>query len=151
MTEERMAVTEEHEPMLSPRQHYAAAENLLQAAVDLPRQVAAHDYFGMIQAAQVHATLATVKQGQFNAWKAQGQQAVQVAPVSFAHREHGYIGEPCPHLLTPHRCGTCNQRFPRVVCGKCGTGVWGTHRMVGSRCDLPGCGGLMVDWPGPKP
>jgi hypothetical protein len=39
-------------------EHYREAERLLKAAAELPRPVAAHDFAGVIQTAQVHATLA---------------------------------------------------------------------------------------------
>lgn len=39
-------------------EHYLAAEELLKASVKLPPPVAAHDFAGIVQTAQVHATLA---------------------------------------------------------------------------------------------
>lgn len=59
---------------------------------------------------------------------------------------------PCRHGASVVRCRFCNQDAdPTLVCGACGVPAWAPHRMVGSRCDLTGCAGVMVPWPGPKP
>jgi ribosomal protein L32 len=59
---------------------------------------------------------------------------------------------PCSHYASPSRCERCHLgKRPHTVCGACGIPCWNAARQAGSRCDLPGCAGLMVDWPGPRP
>lgn len=193
-------------PPMSPRQHYAAASNMLTRSIDRitamygGEPVPAHLMQHITDRATAHAILATVPQAQFDAWDAKehsrdvidtacsrcGRLLYRVEPNghieqpppvrewewtdgvatcspadpdgcrhphgSTRFREIGSEGSPCVHGRTPLRCELCHcTEQPRMTCGNCGTPCWSAFRQVDSRCDLTGCDGLMVQWPGPRP
>jgi hypothetical protein len=144
-----MAVTDDEYKIMSPSEHYAAASGLLTRGLDAVTQLHAPDGVPVsaldhvIARAHAHAILASVPQGQYDAWK-----AAERTPEShprLAFREIGYDGPACPHGRTPARCAYCNVGTPMLlVCDRCGTGCWWPHRLHGSRCDLTGCAGRLA-------
>jgi hypothetical protein len=56
-------------------------------------------------------------------------------------------GPACEHGRNAARCDECHAAaLPSTICGACSVPCWTPGRMPGSRCDLPGCGGLMIEW-----
>jgi hypothetical protein len=55
-------------------------------------------------------------------------------------------GEPaCEHGRNVTRCRACHPAAdPQTICPKCLVACWNPMRTPGSRCDLPGCDGLMT-------
>jgi hypothetical protein len=210
----------EREPidMMTPRQHYGAATRMITEGLSKFDKIEQGQHFvteiqraraELVQAAHVHALLATVPQVQFDRWKREvdTERHVRVTteyacgmcsrvlfrtnaegsierptPVSswetidgvalcamddpdgcgqtgratyharYARRLQIGDTEPCWHGASPSRCRHCyHGADPSTVCGKCAVPCWNLRRTLGSRCGLPGCGGLMVAWPGPKP
>jgi hypothetical protein len=96
-----MAVTDDEYKIMSPNEHYAAASGLLTRGLDAvarlhaPDGAPVHVLDHVIGRAHVHAILASVPQGQYDAWK-----AAERTPEShprLAFREIGYDGPACPH------------------------------------------------------
>jgi hypothetical protein len=135
--------------MMSPRQHYQAATHLITDGLDdlikgvnVSSDVSAETLWKaraeLVAVAQVHATLATVPQAQFERWKTPPAEPRVWLPSG---------GPACEHGRNLARCYECHAaEQPRVTCGACWVPAWSPNRMPGSRCDLPGCSGSMVDW-----
>jgi hypothetical protein len=134
--------------IMTPRQHYETATRMLTNNLDAIYRAdpgwSAADRAVFIAEAQVHATLATVPQAQFDAWKP-GRTASELSLLPSggpACVEHG-------RNLT--RCKACHLAYrPHTQCGACLVACWDPGREVGSRCDLPDCAGIMVAYPGDR-
>jgi len=159
--------------VLSPRQHYWAAGELITNGLDkisrtiVREGVRVEPSFEaraeLIATAQVHAILSTVPQAQFERWRNPAKPSATAAQRVYDLR--GY----CQHQRQLGRCIVCvlaegstvsadpnadggtmppGGRPPCSQCGECGVPCWSSQRMIGSRCDLPGCKGTMVHWSG---